>query len=90
MNWVNTGEDDDSGEEGIFGVVDFHVAHLFAEPEERLGCVAHAGHVVRVAGVRQVVGEDDAVRIGVVSPGTSQHHHLTRTRLFIKQVAKIS
>ena len=48
----NTWEDNNGGEEGIFGVVNFHVAHLLAEPEEGLSCVAHAGHVVRVSGVR--------------------------------------
>jgi len=74
------GEDDDGGEEGVFCVVDFHVAHLLAEPEERLGRITDAGHVVRVARVRQIVGENDAVRVGVVSPGTAQHHHFARTR----------
>ena len=76
-----TRKDDDGRDEGVFGIVHFHGRHLFTESEEGFGVITHSGNVVRISRVGQIVGEDDRIGIGVVSPCAAQHHHFTRTRL---------
>lgn len=74
-------EYDDGRQQCVLHIVNGQRVHLAAKMEQILDGVGHAGHDVRIARVRAIVGEQDRIGGGIVATRHAQHHHFAGARL---------